>query len=156
MIKARGIYINSADTKDERQQEFLIDGELDFSRLSKVQIYCYDEWQASLLRAELEDTKWKNKIKVNRALYVYKNRELSFDITDDTIRISSNYTLPYKLRVSYPNDIPHIVNSYMVSRHKGNDIYLRNSVELKKDLPFKVYFEVDRPIKGSWLIYENK
>lgn len=53
-IKAHEIYINSPDTKNERQQEFLIYGELDFSKLKKIQICCYDNYQAELLRKELK------------------------------------------------------------------------------------------------------
>lgn len=37
-IKAREIYFNSFDTFDERQQEFLVEGEVDFSKLKNVAI----------------------------------------------------------------------------------------------------------------------
>lgn len=29
-------------------------------------------------------------------------------------------------------------------------------LEIKKDKPFTIYFEVSEPRKGSWLIYTNK
>lgn len=43
-IKAREIYFNSFDTFDERQQEFLVEGEVDFSKLKNVAICCYDSF----------------------------------------------------------------------------------------------------------------
>lgn len=156
MIRAKEIYINSPYTKDERQQEFLIDGELDFSHLNKVQIRCYDEYQAATLRKELAGTKWEDCIEVDSSLYGYKNKELLFRDGSDTICISTNYNLPYELRVVYTNNAPEIINQHNVLRQKGNNIYLSQSAEISKDSPFEVYFEVSSPRHGCWLVYQNK
>ena len=155
MIKAKGIYINSKETFNERQQEFLIEGELDFSRLTKVQVCCFDDQQASFLRKELAGTRWEDVIRVNNTLYSYENKQLTFIESNDSIRITSNYHLPYELRVEYTDGVPEIVNKNMVKRQRGTNIYLASSVELKKNHSFKVYFEVDNPRRGSWLIYKN-
>lgn len=156
MIKAKEIYTDSFSTKNERQQEFLIDGELDFSYLTKVQIRCYDEYQAATLRKELLGTKWENCIKVDRSLYTYKNKELSFQDNGDTINISSNYELPYELRITYNGVPPEIINKNKVLRQRNNNIYLTSSAEISKDSSFEVYFEVNTPRQGSWLIYKNE
>lgn len=155
-IKAREIYINSKNTFNERQQEFLIERELDFSRLANVGIYCYDEFQAEILRSELAGTKWEDIVKVKRQLYIHENKELKFVDNNNTIRITSDYNLPYELRIEYKYDAPVILNKNMVKRQRGNNIYMASCVELSKDTSFEVYFEVNTPRIGSWLIYKNK
>ena len=49
-----------------------------------------------------------------------------------------------------------ILNKNMVKRQRGNNIYMASCVELSKDTSFEVYFEVNTPRIGSWLIYKNK
>lgn len=156
-IKAREIYIDSRDTFDERQQEFLVEGELDFSKLRNVQICCYNDFQAQMLRNELKGTKWEQIITSCDEYYIHKNRELYFKEKEDSIEISTNYGCDFEFRVSYIGErIPSIVNNGNVLRQRGNNIYVASSVELKKDTPFEVFFEVNKPRIGSWLIFSNK
>ena len=155
-IKAREIYINSFDTFDERQQEFLVEGELDFSKLKDVKICCYDEYQAEMLRQELKGTKWADIISCGTGLYERSNKEIYFRDRNDTISIDTDYRLPFEFRVSYSGgQAPSIVNKDNVLRQRGNNIYVSSSVEIKKDTQFEVYFEVNSPRVGSWLIYRN-
>ena len=72
------------------------------------------------------------------------------------MRITSDYNLPYELRIEYKYDAPVILNKNMVKRQRGNNIYMASCVELSKDTSFEVYFEVNTPRIGSWLIYKNK
>jgi hypothetical protein len=156
-IKAREIYINSKETFDERQQEFLVDGELDFSKLKDVQICCYDEYQADMLRKELKGTKWEDIITCKYGLYEHTNKEIHFTEMNGIISIDTDYCSPFELRVAYSgNQAPTIINKNNVIRQRGNNIFVSSSVEIKKDTPFEVYFEVSSPRIGSWLIYRNK
>jgi hypothetical protein len=157
-IKAREIYINSYETFNERQQEFLIEGELDFSKLKKVQICCYDEYQTDMLRKELEGTQWEDIITTNRNLYEHCNKELKYVDTPDSIRIATNgYLHPYEFKVVYSDEcVPNIINKNMVLRQRGNCIYMQDSVELTKEVPFEIYFETKDPRIESWLIYKNR
>lgn len=156
-IKAREIYINSFDTFDERQQEFLVEGELDFSKLKQVQICCYDSYQMEKLKEELKGTKWENIVTVGSSLYEYKNKELYFNESQDAISIRTNYKNPFEFRISYSGSVaPTIINKKDVLRQRGNDIFLSSIVEVKKDTPFNIYFEVSSPRNGSWLIYRNQ
>lgn len=155
-IKAREIYINSYDTFDERQQEFLVEGEVDFSKLKNVEICCYDSFQAEMLREELKGTQWEDVVDEGPYLFERKNKELFFYDTPDAIRISTDYISPFKFKVSYTEDVPTIVNKNHVIRQRGNNIYMSSMVEIKKDVPFDVYFEVNSPRAGSWLIYKHK
>lgn len=156
-IRAKEIYVDGTNNFEERQQEFLIDGELDFSTLRNVQIYCYDDYQAEMLKKELEGTKWVDAISWDYSLYEHCNKEIDFFEDDASISIRTNYRCPFELRVSYiGSKAPTILNTSDVLRHRGNDIYVASLVEIKKDVPFKVYFEVNSPIMGSWLIYKNE
>lgn len=156
-IKAREIYINSYDTFNERQQEFLIEGELDFSKLKKVQIVCYDSFQAEMLRKELVGTPWMEVISTNGNLYDHCNKEIRYNDSDNSIRISTNgYRNSFEFKVVYHNNnVPTIINKNMVIRQRDNNIFIQDSVELNKDVPFEVYFETKDPRIESWLIYKN-
>ena len=156
-IKAKEIYINSYDTFDERQQEFLIEGELDFSKLNHIQICCYDTYQKEMLKKELKGTKWEDIVTVGSNLYEHQNKELLYNESADTICIQTNYKNPFEFRISYSGlEAPKIINKRNVLRQRGNDIYLSSLVEVKKDTPFNIYFEVSNPRNGSWLIYKNR
>lgn len=155
-IKAREIYINSFDTFDERQQEFLVEGEVDFSKLKNVAICCYDSFQAEMLREELQGTQWEDVVSEGPALFEHKNKELFFNDSADTIIINTDYMNPFEFKVSYTDNVPTIVNKNDVIRQRGHDIYMSSMVEIKKDVPFEVFFEVNSPRLGSWLIYKNK
>ena len=155
-IKAKEIYINSYDTFDERQQEFLVDGEVDFSKLKNVEICCYDSFQAELLREELKGTPWEDIVTEGPSLFERKNKELIFYDSSDSIRISTDYICPFEFKVSYTEDVPTIVNKNHVIRQRGKNIYMSSMVEIKKDVPFEVFFEVQIPKAGSWLIYKHR
>jgi len=154
-IKAREIYINSFDTVDERQQEFLVEDELDFSKLNNVAICCYDSFQAEMLREELKGSKWEDIVSVGQTLFERTNKKLFFSDSSDSIRISTNYVCPFEFKVSYTGEVPTIINKNNVIRQRDNNIFVSSSVEIRKDTPFDIYFEVSRPRQGSWLIYRN-
>jgi hypothetical protein len=156
MIKAREIYINSSDTFDERQQEFLVEGELDFSKLNNVQICCYNEDQARLLQKEILGTRWENRISIRPELYDRQNKELYFHETSESIYISTMYKNPFEFKVKYLGpEIPEIQNKNDVVRQRDNNIFVLSHVNIKKNSNFEVYFEVHEPREGSWLIYRN-
>lgn len=155
-IKAREIYSDSPDAFNERQQEFLVDGELDFSKLKHVEIVCYDSFQSSILRKELKGTQWVDIVKEDASLYVGGNKELFFDDSTEIIRIRTNYRDPFEFKVSYAGDAPTILSTNNITRQRGNSIYVSSMVEIKKDVPFDVFFEVNNPNPASYLIYENR
>ena len=108
-----------------------------------------------MLREELKDTPWEETVAENPNLYEHQNKELIFKDSVDSIRISTDYICPFEFRVSYSENVPTIVNKNNVIRQRGNNIYLSSLVEIRKDVPFEVYFEVNSPRYGSWLIYKN-
>ena len=155
-IKASAIFDPpSRNNFAERQQEFLVDGELDFSSLNNVQICCCNEYQAELLRAEVRGSKWEDMIKVKTSLYEFQNKELYFNDSEDRLHISTDYDNPFEFKVVFYEEMPEIINKNNVLRQIGHNIYLKNTVEVQKDSDFDVYFEVHSPRKESWLIYSN-
>lgn len=155
-IRARAIYNDSWSTQEERQQEFLIEGELDFSLLNKVQICVYDETQKKLLVEALGSSKWIDFISIRPNLYVDKNQKLEIEESDDIIEISTNYHDSFEYRVSYDSSEPAILNAQQITQQKGRNIFMRNSLKIKKNVPFSIYFEVRTPRVESWLIYKYK
>lgn len=156
-IKAKEIYIDNYSTFNERQQEFLVEGELDFSKLKNVQIFCYDDEQSDMLKQEIKGTKWENIVETKYTLYNHQNRELSFCEENDCMEITTDYDCDFEFRVNYSGDFaPTILNSEKILRQRNNNIYMTSSVKIKKDMPFEVYFEVNNPKNGSWLVYRNK
>ena len=51
---------------------------------------------------------------------------------------------------------PTILNAQQITQQKGKNIFMRNTVKIKKNVPFNIYFEVRSPRVESWLIYQYK
>ena len=154
-IKAKDIY-KRAGNKEEKQQEFLVEGEVDLSKFSSLRIYCYDEYQKEMLCSQIKGSSLVSRIAVGGSLYQRTNKKLEYDEYNDELEIDTNYVDNFEFRVKYDGtDVPNVVNKEKVIRQKGNDIFVDKRVILKKDIPFEVYFEVKSPRPGSWLIYKN-
>lgn len=153
MIDGDGVY--DQYNKNAKQQEFLVDGELDLSRLSSLQIYCCDEKQCRLLKKAVKNSPLSHRITVNRSVYEFKNKQLFFSEGNEELIIETNYEDDYEFRVSYTKDTPEIVNIQNIKRQKGNSVYLSSEVDIKKSVPFEIYFEVTQPRSANWLIYSN-
>ena len=154
-----GIYDNriwEEHIKKARQQEFLVKDFLDLSELSSLRIFCYDMYQKNMLTSLVGQSSLKDKIGVDSSLYYGKNRQLYFEEDCDTLKIKSDYKDSFELRVEYFEEVPDIINKTSILREKGREIYLGANLEIRKDKPFKIYFEVYKPCKRSWLIYLNK
>jgi hypothetical protein len=54
------------------------------------------------------------------------------------------------------NQAPEILNVGNIQGRRGNNLFLKEEVKVKKDTPFNVYFEVNAPRVRSWLVYSNK
>lgn len=155
-IKAKEIYINSFDTFNERQQEFLVEGELDFSRLKDVQICCYNSDQEQMLKKELHGTKWEEIVTTRPGLYEHSNKELYFSDSGSTLSVRTDYKGAFEFKVRYyGTEAPNILNRINVLRQRDKDIFVSSNVEIQKDCNFEIYFEVTEPCNGSWLIYKN-
>lgn len=147
--------IFSRYNKDARQQEFLVEDELDLSSLSSLQICCYDDYQRDLLKGLVSNSPLCSKIKTNQGLYIRENKQLYFDDDHESLTISTNYVNPFDFRIEHESDSLEIMAPGANVREKGQNIYVNGRFEIKKNVPFKIYFEVTEPRKLSYLIYTN-
>lgn len=153
-ILADEIYNKS--NKDAKQQEFLFEDELDLSSLASLQICCYDDYQRDLLKSIVCNSPLCKRIVTNEELYIRQNKKLMFDDSDETLSIKTDYVNPFEFRIEFSGSTPIIINSGSILREKGNNIYMSDSIQIKKNVPFKLYFEVSEPRRSSWLIYTNR
>lgn len=153
MIDGYGVYDDY--DKDAKQQEFLVEGEVDLSKLSSLQIFCCDEEQCNLLKKAVSESPLLHRISVNRKVYEFQNKQLYFDEEGDELIINTDFKDEFVFRVLYTEKIPVIVNKDDISRQKGKSIFLNEKVDIKKDVPFEIYFEVTIPRSERWLIYKN-
>jgi len=152
-IQADEIYNKS--NKEAKQQEFLFEDELDLSSLASLQICCYNDFQKDMLKSLVSNSPLCKRIVTRPDLYIRKNKELFFDDSDETLKIDTDHSNPFEFRIEYNTTTPGIINTGSILRQKGNSIYMSGSVQIKKDVPFKLFFEVSEPRKSSWLIYIN-
>lgn len=154
-INATEIY--NKYNKEARQQEFLVQNEVDLSSLSSLHICCYDNYQCDMLRGLVATSPLKDRIIAKEVLYERINKKLHFDDSSDTLEITTDYCNPFEFKVSYNAEgSPEILNPDFIIREKSNNIYMSHFLKIKKNKPFTIYFEVSEPRKGSWLIYINK
>ena len=154
-IRAAELYVQRPE-KDIRQQEFLVEGELDFTNLTSFRIVCCDDIQRDILLSEIGDSRFESKVVVDRTLFEFKNKRLEIKNDHSVLSISTNYNDPYIFRVEYMNQAPEILNIDNIQGRRGNSLFLKDGVKVKKDTPFNVYFEVNTPKVRSWLVYSNK
>lgn len=153
-IQADEIYYKY--NKDARQQEFLFEDELDLSSLSSLRICCYDDYQRDLLRSLVNNSPLCSRIETDQSLYIRENKNLYFKDTIDSLTISTNYINTFDYRIEYEGAPPEIKANMSSVREKGKNIYVNGEFEIKKNVPFKIYFEVSEPRKLSYLIYTNR
>ena len=79
--------------KEQSQQEFLVEEELDFMQLESLRIICYDEFQKDLLINYLGDDEIVSKIEVDYRMYSHENRQLEMSENEDVISITSDYDI---------------------------------------------------------------
>ena len=82
----RGIYERIKNSiKHQSQQEFLVEGEFDFSNIQSLRIHCFDEFSANTLRRYMyDDTIMASKIDVDGSCVLRQNRQLTFNIVGDS------------------------------------------------------------------------
>jgi hypothetical protein len=153
-INAREIF--NKYNKEARQQEFLVQDEVDLLSLSSLKICCYDRYQCEMLKHLVDKSPLRDRIIAKEELFERINRELHFKDTAETLEITTDYINQFEFRITYTDGLaPEILNTDTILREKGNSIFMGRYIQIKKDKPFSIYFEVSEPRKESWLIYTN-
>lgn len=147
-----------SDCLQYSQQEFLVMEELDFSTINSLEIICYDEEQANILKTLLGDDPICDKINANGSeVYHRGNRELHILQTESEITIDSEYEDSAYLSIQGEgiNGLEITDPSY-IKKETVNEIIASKSISfIKTEKPIEVHF-VDTSIgKRDWLIYKN-
>ena len=142
--------------KTYSQQEFLVLNQLDFSNIDSLEIICYDEAQAQMLRSLLKGDPICERISSNSYnIFHRNNRKLTLREDDKTVSISSEYK----------------ENAYLAVTGEGiKGLEVCNPENIVKETPTSIssypvisFVKTSKPIgvhfvdeKGrDWLVYKN-
>lgn len=157
MLDVKGIYIsgysNDPKVKNARQQEFLVEDEVDLSRLNSLRICCYDDFQKEMLCEAIKDSPLVDRVEVDESLYYRTNRELTYYVDSSHVEISTDTHDEHQYKVVYENAIPDVLNPNNVVWERGNEMRFENKVSISLNHPFKIFYE---SYGKQWLIYNNE
>lgn len=148
------------------QQEFLIKDHLDFSKLHKIRIICFNDEQANILKEILGDDAICSKITTDTSTSCYidvfhrENRGIQLYETEDFVRVSTDYEDAYALEVDCKDiDSLHILENEKnnITSINGSKIQAQHSIAFYKSAtPVTVRFvDLEDFGKRSWLLYSN-
>ncbi len=146
-------YGNNKELKNAHQQEFLVENEVDLSRLNSLRICCYDEFQKEMLCEAIKDSPLVDRVEVDESLYFRKNRELTYYVDSSHVEISTDTHDEYQYKVVYEDSVPEVMNPTDIIWERGNEIGFKSSVSIGFNSPYKIYFE---SYGKQWLIYNNE
>jgi hypothetical protein len=132
--------------KNARQQEFLVENEVDLSRLNSLRICCYDEFQRDMLCEAIKDSPLVNRVEVDESLYIRQNRELTFNVDSTHVEISTDSLDDYVYKVIYEDTIPDVLNPGNIVWEGRNEIRscfrdASNVIELEYDKATDTWIE---------------
>ena len=146
------------------QQEFLIKCEFDFSKLQSLQIICYDEEYADLLRVIFRDDPIRDKIvsqndaSIHETIFEKENRQVFFYQQMDDCSLSCDFKDEYYYRICGKNltGIGFDFSSANVNKESSSELFVTGVIKWRKtDLPFEVFFVDPKARTKEWLIYSN-
>ena len=149
MLNVSSIYQGD---KNGRQQEFLVEDEVDLSRLNSLRICCYDEFQRDMLCEAIKDSPLVDRVEVDESLYIRKNRELTVNVDSTHVEITTDSQDEYVYKVIYEDTIPEVLNPGNIVWEGHNEIRFKDGVSISLSSPYKIYFE---SYGKKWLIYNN-
>lgn len=156
MLDVKGLYTtgnNYQALKNAHQQEFLVENEVDLSRLNSLRICCYDNFQKQMLCDAIKDSPLVDRIEVDESLYFRTNRVLTYSVDSSHVEISTDSHDEYLYKVVYENGIPDVLNPNNVIWERGNEIRFKDKVSIGLNRPYKIFFE---SYGKQWLIYNNE
>lgn len=138
------------------QQEFLVLNQLDFTDVNFLEIICYDEAQADLLRSQLQGDPICERITTyNYGIFHRNNRQLTIFEDENKVKIESEYR----------------DNAFLVLNGEGaSNVKITNPENIRKETPYSVssypsieFHKTNEPIEvhfideigRDWLVYKN-
>lgn len=154
-IDGQGIY--ESRNKDARQQEFLIEKELQLESLKTLRIYCFDDEQYTLLVEAVKNSPLSNVIRVSRYPFLRENKHLSIDLTPSYIRIDAgNFQGEYKFIVDAPHEIldrADIDGKCIIPT--ANRVTTKGFVKVPRTKPYRILLATEFPEPKKWCLYDN-
>lgn len=142
--------------KEQSQQEFLVEEELDFMQLESLRIICYDEFQKDLLINYLGDDEIVSKIEVDYRMYSHENRQLEMSENEDVISITSDYDINGCAYLLVKGG--EIKNQELIKNRTSSGLIMYPSVVFDKHNPPSEVYLIDpnpRADTKEWLIYKS-
>lgn len=144
--------------KEYSQQEFLVSGEFDFSKLESFEIICYNVEYADLLKSQLGNDPICKKINSDEWNIFHRgNRELIIYETETEISITSEYRDSAYLSIKGEGlKNIEILNPERIQKETPSEIIAYPEIKFTKtEQPIEVHF-VDTAIgTRDWLVYKN-
>ena len=158
-IDGRGIYSSRNDeyTKAVKQQEFLIEKELQLYGLETLRIFCFDQEQCELLRTAVGDSPLKDRITYAfGAPFCRQNKRLSVDVTNDYVRISApDFRGEYKFVVEAVESIQFNLIEGEDLQRVGGKARAHGFIKIPTNTPYRINLVTEYPSPRKWCLYDN-
>lgn len=158
---SRTIHLNEIDKiMHYSQQEFLVRGELDFSKLASFDIICYDDEYAELLKCMLGDDPICSKITTscNEQIFERENRHLSLTTYEDHNTLKSSFLDEhyYKIQGNNLSDVNFDFSEASVIDDNQSEIRVSGVIKWEKsNTSFNIFFVDPKARTKEWLVYKN-
>lgn len=142
------------------QQEFLVMSEFDFSEIKSLQIICYDNSYAELLKQIFADDPISEKIVAygDESLFERENRRLNLSSSEDNVRLSTDFEDEYYFNITGEemSEVEFDLSACEVIYDTTNELRLKGTIAWKKtDIPFNISFVDPKARTKEWLVYQN-
>lgn len=142
------------------QQEFLVMSEFDFSEIKSLQIICYDNSYAKLLKQIFADDPISEKIVTysDESLFERKNRRLNLSSSEGNVRLSTDFEDEYYFNITGEkmSEVEFDLSACEVIYDTTNELRLKGTIAWKKtNIPFNISFVDPKARTKEWLIYQN-
>ncbi|MFR0764205.1 MAG: DarT ssDNA thymidine ADP-ribosyltransferase family protein [Alistipes communis] len=142
------------------QQEFLVMSEFDFSEIKSLQIICYDNSYARLLKQIFVDDPISEKIVEygDERFFERENRRLNLSSSEDNVRLSTDFEDEYYFNITSEkmSEVEFDLSACEVIYDTTNELRLKGTIAWKKtDIPFNIFFVDPKARTKEWLVYQN-
>lgn len=157
----RGVHLDEmSKVRRYSQQEFLVMSEFDFSEIKSLQIICYDNSYAELLKKIFADDPISEKIVAydDERLFERENRRLNLSSSEDNVRLSTDFEDEYYFNITSEkmSEVEFDLSACEVIYDTTNELRLKGTIAWKKtDIPFNIFFVDPKARTKEWLVYQN-
>ena len=140
------------------QQEFLVMGEFDFSDIKSLQIICYDNSYAELLKQIFADDPISNRITTYGNVFERENRSITMFSDEETTCFSTDFRDEYYFSIKGENldKVQFDLSECEVVYDKKDELRVKGRIAWSKtDIKFDIIFVDPKARTKEWLVYQN-